>query len=328
MSQELFSTHEGRLQLYALWITHVQFSNCTGLNASSQGVECLCKWLRWCLKEGHWNPYTVPHPSYEQLARLPFQVQKWQVALAFSTLRKEQLLPGRARRNDVNKPRWTDRDRYCLWYIGHMHALRFDQLQRLLTRTASSQRTAPLSYTRTWDIVQRWKKANFVVYDLTRSRKTGWISLTRKGLRFVDLPFRAQKTSLLDHVYWINEVRMHLEEVYPTMQWISERSLQEGKLMREGGQKRIHVSDGQLLLPGAHGEQVCIDIEVQVSKPEWNKVKVVMIGDDLWTADNHAMHYYVNKHSQRVVRNVYQHLVNNEGLKRPFIEIIDVESFL
>lgn len=327
MSQELFSTHEGRQQLYTLWLTHVQFSKCTGLNASSQGVECLCKWLRWCIKEGHWNPHTMSLPAYEQFMRLPFQVQKQQVAQTLSTLRKEHLLPTRAIRKDANTSRWTDRDRYCLWYIGHMHALRFDQLRRLLARATSSQRSEPLSYKRTWEIVQRWKKANFVVYDLTRYRRTGWISLTTKGLQFADLPFRAQKPSLLDHLYWINEVRMHLEEMYPTMQWVSERSLQEGKLMREAGQKRIHVPDGLLLIPEANGEQVCIDIEVQVSKPEWSKVKAVMIGDDLWTTDNHAMHYYVNKQSQRVVRNVYQQVMNSVGLTRPSIEIIDVENF-
>src|SRR6266700_756432 len=48
----------------------------------------------------------------------------------------------RKARQDKGKPQWTERNYYCLEWIGEQRAIRFDQLQRLLARE-SDQETGP-----------------------------------------------------------------------------------------------------------------------------------------------------------------------------------------
>ena len=40
----------------------------------------------------------------------------------------------RATRKDKGRPRWTERDDYCLWWVGEQRAVRYDQLRRLLAQ--------------------------------------------------------------------------------------------------------------------------------------------------------------------------------------------------
>jgi hypothetical protein len=63
----------------------------------------------------------------------------------------------RARRKDRGKPRWTERDDYCLWWIGEQRAVRYDQLQRLLARESDHETARPgwLSASRTSQTIER-----------------------------------------------------------------------------------------------------------------------------------------------------------------------------
>jgi len=127
--------------------------------------------------------------------------------------------------------------------------------------------------------------------------------LTRRGLKHIGLDFRAEVPSVraLEHLFWINEVRVAFEDEYEEMDWTSEREILAEQELRQKGQKLKHILDGILELPSANGELQYIDIKVQISKTSPGEVEEVMCGD-IFTANCHALRYYVNRLSRRVVQ--------------------------
>ena len=183
------------------------------------------------------------------------------------------MLPPRKTRKDADMPQWSERDTFCWEYIGHMRAVRFDQMRRLLARESPSDNMKEmLSASRASEIITRWTDppAKFAIYKQIFHAEPGWIYLTRRGLREAELDFRAEAPSsrTLEHLYWINEVRLALEDEYETdeMEWTSERTIQAEQDLRQRGQKLKHIPDGILTLTTSEKTET-IDIEVQVSKP-------------------------------------------------------------
>lgn len=133
-------------------------------------------------------------------------------------------------RSDKGHPQLTHRDETILRLIGEQVAYRFDQLQALLARQKESQSMDPmvLSESRTYALIQRWHKLDLADYCKIRHYEPGWIYLTRKGLSYLRLPVRFLDPyhSDLDHLFWTNETRALVEEMYgshPNFQWESER---------------------------------------------------------------------------------------------------------
>ena len=329
-----FSTHEGRLQLYYEWarlrIAEGRLS-VTEEYTLEERCAFLADWLRWLIARGSLQP-RKRLPPYEKLAAVPLSLEKQEIAQVIRQLRDEKVFPPRKTRKDAGTPQWTPRDRYCWGYIGHMRAMRFDQVRRLAARESEYEIEGELlSVSRTSEIVERWVEEKIAMYRRVYHAQSGWIHLTRKGLREAGLAFRAEAPSArtLDHLYWIIEVRMHLEDEYneSEMQWISERSIQAEQEQRRAGQKLKHIQDGILLLKDADGAWEEIDIEVQISKPSPKEVEEVM-NDQFWTSGrNRPLRYYVNRQSRGVVRAVYKKMVKERRAMRPRIEIIDLETW-
>ncbi|GCF11813.1 hypothetical protein [Dictyobacter arantiisoli] len=138
--------------------------------------------------------------------------------------------PVRKTRSDKGHPQLTSRDEDVLRLIGEQTAYRFDQLQGLLARHPESQSQDPdvLSESRTREIIERWKILGLATYQKIHYDTPGWISLTRKGLYHCNLSLRFidPRHSDLEHLFWINETRIMIEETYgscPGFQWESER---------------------------------------------------------------------------------------------------------
>jgi hypothetical protein len=147
-----------------------------------------------------------------------------------SSTSSNKIPSGRQTRSDKGHPQLTHRDETILRLIGEQIAYRFDQLQRLLACHAEShsQDPAVLSESRTYALIQRWQKLDLADYCKIRHYEPGWIYLTRKGLSYLRLPVRFLDPyhSDLDHLFWINETRVQVEESYgsyPEFQWESER---------------------------------------------------------------------------------------------------------
>jgi|SRR5579884_622837 hypothetical protein len=324
-----FSTHEGRLQLYYEWARErVAQGRLSVTKEYTREERCafLADWLRWLITRRSLNP-RQRLPPYEKLAAMPLQVGKQEIAKVIRQLRAEHLLPPRKVRRDKGRPQWTDRDRWLWTYIGSMRAMRFDQIRRLAARYSPEEiEGGLLSVSRTSEIIGRWVDEKIAIFRPIFHAQPGWCHLTRRGLREVGFTFRAEAPSVrsLDHLYWINGVRMHLEEEYPHMRWIGERTIQAQQELRQKGQRLSHIQDGILLLKNADGRWQEIDIEVQVSRPSPREVEEVM-NDQFWSGGRaRPLRYYVNRLSRGVVRAVFRKMVKEGKAMRPTIEMIDL----
>lgn len=328
-----FLTEEGRSYLYHVWIKQ-RFDKGAIVKDKVYTLQertvFLADWCHWLLEHKHLNP-RKRLPPYTSIGKL-FTLRKKEVAQVIRQLRDEKLLPARKARKDAQTPQWTPRDRLLWDFIGHMRAMRFDQVRRLAARESEYEIEGELlSVSRTTEIVERWVEQKIAVYRRIYHAASGWIHLTRKGLREAGLAFRAEAPSArtLEHLYWINEVRLRLEDQYDEteMEWISERSIQAEQERRTSGQKLQHIQDGILVLLGPGGQKQDIDIEVQISKPSPVEVREVM-SDQFWSRGaNRPLRYYVNRYSRGVVRSEYKKMVRERRAMRPSIEVIDLESW-
>ena len=296
---------------------------------SEERMGLLADWLRDLVARKILNP-RKRFPPYARIAPI-FYLREQDVAQVIRQLRDEKVFPPRKTRKGAGEPQWTRRDRYCWEYIGHMRAMRFDQVRHLAARESEYEiEGGLLSVSRTSEIINRWQQKKIAVYRHVYHRQGGWVYLTRRGLREAGLEFRSEAPSdrSFEHLYWINEVRMHLEDEYgEKMRWISERAIQAEQERRKAGQKLSHIPDGILILAGEDGKRRAIDIEVQVSKPAPGEAQEVM-SDQFWShGENRPLCYYVSRQSRGVVQAVYQKMVKEQRAMRPSIEIIDLETW-
>lgn len=325
---EQFCVEEGRAVLYDDWLRRQIAEgkiDTTRLYTPEERTMLLESWLRSLIAEEKLDP-RKRLPPYAALGAMPFQLKEKEVAGVITALRTEGLLPPRKPRIDKDQPQWTDRDRYCMGWIGYMRAIRLDQAQRLLARRSEYQTSEPdrLSVSRSSQIIQRWVRAKYAVYRRVYVGQPGWIHLTSKGLYHTGLNFRAAfpKDRVLEHLYHINEVRLKLEEENPSLKWISERAIQAEQEKRQKGRRLEHIPDGMIV---SDLEQ--IDIEVQISRPSQQIVELVMRGG-IWGNSTNPLRYYVCEDAVAVVRRAYQVVTKGGRQSRPRIEAIELEEFL
>jgi hypothetical protein len=144
------------------------------------------------------------------------------------------------------------RDPDILRLIGEQIAYRFDQLQALLARHPNTQAKDPafLSLSQTSRLVKQWERLGLATNHTIRHHEPRWISLTQKGLTLVGIPAQALDLSQVDlnHVFWVNEIRVLIEERYgprPGFRWESQR---EYLLTREHF-KTQQVREPDVLIP-------------------------------------------------------------------------------
>jgi len=208
-----------------------------------------------------------------------------------------------------------------------MHALSFEQLQRLLARESPAQEVSKkLSPPRTFELVHRWVQGDLAIYKRVPYDPSGWVHLTAEGLRLVHLPFGADepKKGFLSHVCWVNDVRLHLEEETPALRWISERLMQSEQRSRQAGGKIGHIPDGVVLLPASDGTWTPITIEVQVSKPSRSDVRRALADPGLSGWNHYPLRYYVSREARGVVRATTTKMLAQREVQRPWVDIIDL----
>ena len=165
---------------------------------------------------------------------------------------------GKRQRSDKGSVRLTERDVMSLLWIGEQYAIRIDQLARLLGRSAG--RTLTESTTRA--AVARWVRGGFAQTRKVTVREPGFVWLTTKGLREVGLSFKGWEpsASTASHLYWINQVRLHVEDRHPDFKWVPERALRAGRAMQTVSDISSHVADGEL-----RTERATVGIEVELT---------------------------------------------------------------
>lgn len=328
-----FQTEEGRRALFDDYIRR-KCAEGYDLNRDSTRDErraFLHEWLHMLLTDHVLDP-KKRFPPYRSLAEL-FSLQESDVTGVVNQLRDERLLPKRKTRKDRDQPVWKDRDLLILEFIADMRAVRFDQVRRLAARESEYETAHELlSESRTSELVKRYTDTRLAVFMPAFANQPGFVYLTRRGLRLVERSeYHADTPSLrlLEHLYWINEVRLHLEDEYndEQMEWVSERLLQTEQELRQSGQKMQHMPDGVFIYTDDEGKSTEIDIEVQLSKTSPQKIREVMSYQAWDEGKNNPLRYYVNKLARKRVLTTYQAMQREGQPMRPWIQIIDLETW-
>lgn len=161
-------------------------------------------------------------------------------------------------RSDKGSVRLTERDISSLLWIGEQYAIRLDQLARLLGRAAC--RTVSESTTRV--AVGRWRRAGLARSRKVTVREPGFVWLTRRGLREVGLSFKnwEPSASTAAHIYWTNQVRLHVESRHPEFEWRPEREMRAGRSLQTISDVSSHVADAEL-----HADASVVGVEVELT---------------------------------------------------------------
>jgi hypothetical protein len=167
-------------------------------------------------------------------------------------------------------PRLTPRDIACLMWVALQYAIRLDQLQRLLLRYTPQQDrhklrpdTDRLSLERTYDTLERWRMLDLIEQDNILHGDKLWTWLSRVGLREIGAAFNygnGKPASVrVPHLYYVNQVRLSIEEKRPSDIWKSERELKRELGAPIKGEHRAHLPDAMLY--AANGKVTCIEVE-------------------------------------------------------------------
>jgi hypothetical protein len=170
-------------------------------------------------------------------------------------------------------PRLTPCDVICLLWIAHQVAIRLDQLQRLLLRHTPERdhakvknATDRLSLERTYDTLERWRALGLIEQDTILHRDRLWIWPSRAGLREIGVPFAYGKgkpaSVRLPHLYYINQVRLAVEEKRPQDTWKSECEIRRELGHPVKGEQLPHIPDA--LLYAANGKVTTIEVELKL----------------------------------------------------------------
>lgn len=333
-----FYTASGRETLHDLWLIN-QFKR--DVMKQDRGYSTrewrafFEQWMRDLIKRGHLDP-ARPLPTHAEFARL-FPIHTDQVARVIRRLRKERLLPPKALRFNAGEPVWTPRDIYALEWTADMRAIRYDQLRRMLSRESEFKTKDPemLSMSRTTEVIKRWVQTGNALYQPILAKQPGWIWLTRKGLQtFSEEGYRPGKPApgMVSHLYWINEVRLHLEELNSDecdVWWTSERWFQhQREQMKKKGEEEKHRIDGLVEIERHDEPTTVFEIEVELSRKYDVYLQKLMRGGYSGPGESseRALRYYVGKEAETTVLTALQKLVGTT-IYRPWIEVYSLSGF-
>ncbi len=162
-------------------------------------------------------------------------IEKDHITMAMKQPNDDEQQPGkpaRRPRSDKGQRQLTQRDLDILELIGQQYTYCFDQLQGVLARHPdTSAEKEFLSETRTRAAIEKWKQLGLADSRKILHGAPQWVWLTRRGLYHVRLnvAYWEPEHSDLEHYFWINETRAHLESVYKNnpkyedVEWESER---------------------------------------------------------------------------------------------------------
>jgi hypothetical protein len=166
--------------------------------------------------------------------------------------------PRRKPRADKGHLRLTQRDRDGMLFIGEQSGVRRDQMPRYLGRHSprATKKPGEVGATTAQGILERWCTLDWVQSVPIYKNEPDWLYLTEKGLRALNLPYHPwtpKRGSQLEHMYWVNEVRLLLEDLYPHGRWVSERHIRHTRTM-------THYPDAEFALPNVP-KPIAIEVE-------------------------------------------------------------------
>lgn len=215
----------------------------------------------------------------------------------------------------------TLRDRICLSWIAMQYAIRLDQLQRLLFRytpEADRYKLRPgsdrLSLDRTYEIIQKWLALGYIEKGGILHRDKLWIWLSREGLRTCQLSFSYSgklASSRVPHLFYINQVRLHIEEKRPGDIWKSERQIRKELTITTRDENQPHTPDATLTNM-SNGKVTALEIEAHAKTDS-------ELGDDLreLAVSYRSVWYFTTKATRRQVEKMLETF--EPPMKKPFV---------
>jgi hypothetical protein len=174
----------------------------------------------------------------------------------------------RKTRHDKGTIKANDRDINILTWIGDQYAARFDHVVEM-ARANPGPGANPdgISISAVRQMVDRWRRAEWVGYQQFLAGDPPWLWLTREGLAAFDLrEYKAAPPAIsrLHHIHAVNTVRLAIQD--DEQEWISERMIRAGlyDLPQSEGETR-HIPDA--VLRTDDGDFV-IEVELTQKKPD------------------------------------------------------------
>jgi hypothetical protein len=150
------------------------------------------------------------------------------------------------------------------------YAIRLDQLQRLLFRhtpEADRYKLKPgadrLSLDRTYEMIARWLSWGYIEKGGILHHDKLWIWVSRAGRRACHLPFSTSgkpAPGRVPHLFYINQVRLYIEEKRPDDLWTSERQIRRTAGAPTKGEDLPHLPDATLTNM-SNGKVTALEIE-------------------------------------------------------------------
>jgi len=122
---------------------------------------------------------------------------------------------------------------------------------------------------RTRKKIAKWKREGLVEYKTILANEKGWVWLTRRGQEYAgldDLRYYEPKLESLQHLYYVNQARLYIEQQRPGDTWKSERIIRYEQPVQPAGKKASHIPDA--LLIKANADAIAIEVELTSKKPE------------------------------------------------------------
>lgn len=153
-----------------------------------------------------------------------------------------------ATRSDAGHVRLTQRDIEVMGFMGEQYGLRKDQLARFLEVSERTLRA----------LIDRWVRAGLISRRTIFAGQPAWLWPTRQGLELspTALPHWEPRPGILEHVYWVTEVRLRVADRHPDSHWTSERILRA----EVGGANRPeHMPDA---LVTKAGKRIAVEVQL------------------------------------------------------------------
>jgi hypothetical protein len=248
----------------------------------------------------------------------------------------------RRKRRDKGTRLMTPRDRWVLRWIADQYAVRIDHVRQLLSRDPCTRNPAKVpgpggvTLSNVLRVVGRWsREPEWAEYRRIYADTPGWVVATPYGMQLVSLPYSRHtlKESTLEHLHWINCVRLDVEKRHPEYQWISERRIRSESRQFPGRDEEIgsigHIPDARIWTG-----QRSIAVEVELSPKREQELddifQALLFGNEAQPAHQTVWYFVgsatsVNTQAQRAVEGARLRLPDEQ---RNRIQIIELERVL
>lgn len=175
--------------------------------------------------------------------------------------------------------------------MADQYAITFDHL-RILASKYSPEATGLVGKETVKSLLRRWRKAGLIEGETLSSKFPTWYWLSEDGMNLLltPFPYREPAQGKLNHIWWVNAVRLLVESKVENAVWIPERKV---SAERKRKSKR-HLVDGEVYTRGH-----VVGVEVELTQKSWKRMENIITELE---EDYEYVWYYVTHETESVVK--------------------------